>query len=85
MIIQIWRKPFPPPRIDQVVDAVAGHAILGFLDDYKGHHQIQIAAKDMEKISFVTDDGIFYYTRMPFSLKNTGAEFQKMVNKLFGA
>lgn len=36
----ILKKPFPLPWIDQVVDAVAGHEVLYFLDAYKGYHQI---------------------------------------------
>lgn len=43
-----------------------------------------MTAGDMEKTAFVTNDGIFCYTQMPFRLKNVGAEFQQMVNKLFG-
>lgn len=37
----------------------------------------------MEKMTFITDDGIFYYTRIPFRLKNAQAEFQQMVNDIF--
>lgn len=77
----IPKKPFPLPWIDQVVDAIAGLAVLYFLDAYKGYHQIQVAIEDMEKITFVTDDGLFA-TRMPFGLKNSVVEFQQMVNKL---
>lgn len=55
-----------------------------FLDAYKGYHQIRMALKDMEKIAFVTDDGIFGYTHIPLGLKNTQAEFQQLVNNVFG-
>lgn len=43
-----------------------------------------MSVEDMENIVFVIDDGIFCYIWMPFGLKNAGAEFQQMVNKLFG-
>lgn len=46
--------------------------------------QISMALEDMEKTAFVTDDGIFCYTRMPFWFKNAQAEFQQMVNNIFG-
>ena len=31
---------FPLPRIDQIVDALAGHGMLSFLDAFSGYHQI---------------------------------------------
>lgn len=36
------------------------------------------------KKAFVTDDGIFCYTQMPFGLKNAQGEFHQMVNDIFG-
>lgn len=58
----IPKRPFPLPRIDQVVGFVEGHEVLCFLDGYKEYHQILIAPEDMEKAVFTTDDGIFCYT-----------------------
>lgn len=37
------------PRIDQVVDVVAGNRILCFFDAYKGCHQTPIVVEVMEK------------------------------------
>lgn len=34
----------------------------------------------MAKTAFVTDDGIYCYTKMPFMLKNDGADFQEGIN-----
>ena len=31
---------FPVPRIDQMVDATAGHELLSFMDAYSGYNQI---------------------------------------------
>lgn len=73
----ITKKLFPLLQIDQVVDAVAIHQVLCFLDAYKGYHQTPMALEDMEKTTFVMDDDIFCYTRMPFRLKNAQAEFCK--------
>lgn len=63
------------PRIDQVVDGVAGHEVLCFLDAYKSYHQIPMAPEDIEKMMFVPDDVIFCYTRIPFGLKNAQVKF----------
>jgi len=38
---------------------------------------------DEEKTSFITKGGTYYYRVMPFSLKNAGATYQRMVDKVF--
>ena len=32
------KDPFPMPRIDQLVDATAGHTRMSFLDAFQGYH-----------------------------------------------
>ena len=36
------KDPFGLPRIDQIVDSIAGSALLSFLDCYSGYHQIAL-------------------------------------------
>ena len=38
---------------------------------------------DQEKTSFVTDQGTYYYRVMPFGLKNAGATYHRLVNRMF--
>jgi hypothetical protein len=73
------KDPFELPRIDQVVDSTAGCSILSFLDCYSGYHQISLAKEDEEKTAFITPFGAFYYTSMPFGLKNAGATYQRAI------
>ena len=42
-----------------------------------------MAAKDAEKIAFRTPIGNFYYTVMPFGLKNAGAMYQCTMIAIF--
>nr|GEW01859.1 reverse transcriptase domain-containing protein [Tanacetum cinerariifolium] len=49
----------------------------------KGYHQIQMAKEDKEKTTFITSQGIFCYTRMPFGLRNAEATYQCLVDKAF--
>ncbi|CAL8989274.1 unnamed protein product, partial [Prunus brigantina] len=74
---------FPLPRIDQLVDATAGFALLSFLDAYSGYNQISMDPADVEDTAFITDRGLYCYRVMPFGLKNAGATYQRLVNRMF--
>ncbi|CAL8992900.1 unnamed protein product [Prunus brigantina] len=74
---------FPLPRIDQLVDATAGHALLSFMDAYSGYNQIFMHPEDQAHTSFITDRGLYCYKVMPFGLKNAGATYQRLVNSIF--
>ncbi|KAJ4757223.1 Pol-polyprotein [Rhynchospora pubera] len=77
------KDPFPLPNIDALVDSTAGFSHLSIVDANAGYHQIKMCTEDEEKTSFLTEKGIYCYKVMPFGLKNAGAEYQRMVNKLF--
>ena len=66
-----------------LVDATAGHELLSFMDAFSGYNQILMYPNDREKTAFITERGIFYYKFMPFVLKNAGATYQMLVNKMF--
>ncbi|XP_027158086.1 uncharacterized protein LOC113759712 [Coffea eugenioides] len=74
---------YPLPRIDQLVDSTIGCEIFCFLDAFKEYHQIALDEEDKEKTAFITEYGTYCYTTMPFGLKNAGATYQRLVNKLF--
>jgi len=58
-----------------MVDTIAGHELLSFMDAYLGYNQIKMHPPDEDKTSFITNRGIYCYKVMPFKLKNTGAIF----------
>nr|XP_027075992.1 uncharacterized protein LOC113699838 [Coffea arabica] len=74
---------YPLPRIDTLVDSAMGYEILCLLDAFKGYHQIGMSEEDQEKTAFYTDQGVYCYTTMPFGLKNAGATYQRLINRLF--
>ena len=74
---------FPLPQIDLIVDATVGHELLSFMDAFSGYNQISMEPDDQEKTSFVTGQGTYCYRVMPFGLKNAGATYQRLVNKMF--
>ena len=74
---------FPLPRINLIVDATAGHELFSFMDAFSGYNQISMDPNDQEKTSFVTGQGTYCYRVMPFGLKNAGATYQRLVNRMF--
>ena len=74
---------YPLPRVDVLVDSTARHQLLSFMDIFSGYNQIRMHETYQEKTSFVTSQGLFYYKVMPFGLKNTGATYQRLMNKMF--
>ena len=74
---------FPLPRIDQIIDASVGHGKLSSLDAFSRYHQIRMHPPDVEKTTFITSHGMYYYNVMPFGLKNARVTYQRLVTKIF--
>ena len=74
---------FPLPNIDLLIDSTIGSSMFSFMDGYNGYNQIHMAAKDVEKTTFRTLIGNFYYIVMPFGLKNVGATYQHTMTVIF--
>uniref|UniRef100_A0A2N9GKA7 Integrase catalytic domain-containing protein n=1 Tax=Fagus sylvatica TaxID=28930 RepID=A0A2N9GKA7_FAGSY len=57
--------------------------LLTFMDAFSEYNQIMMDDIDQEKTSFITSKGLFCYKVMPFGLKNVGATYQRLMNKMF--
>ncbi len=78
---RITRKDvYPLPRIDDVLDSLAGSSVFSILDLYKGYWQVPVREDDKEKTAFVTPDGLFQFRQMPFGLCNAPASFQRLMD-----
>ena len=74
---------FPLPNMDLLIDSATSSAMFSFMDGFSGYNQIRMAPKDAEKNAFRTPIGNFYYTVMPFGLKNAGATYQQTMTAIF--
>jgi hypothetical protein len=63
------------------VDSTASSVLLCFLDCYSGYHQIALHPDDEDKTTFIMPHGIYCYKAMTFGLKNTGATYQKAIQR----
>ena len=73
---------YPLPRIDDVLDRLAGAKWFGSIDLLSGYYQVPVAEKDAEKTAFVTPDGLFEFTRMPQGVQNGASCFQRLMDRV---
>jgi len=73
---------YPLPSIDALVDSTSGCNVLSFLDAFSGYNQIKMHPRDESKTAFMTETSSYYYKVMPFGLKNAGATYQRLMDKV---
>lgn len=74
--------PYPVPRVDELIDRLGNAKFLTTLDLARGYWQVPMAQSSREKTAFVTAQGLFQFTVMPFGLKGAPATFQRMMDRL---
>lgn len=74
---------FPYLPKTQLVDNFTDHQVLRFMDTFFGYNQILIKPSDQENTAFITELGLYYYKVMPFGLKNIGATYRRLINRVF--
>ena len=74
--------PYPMPRVDELVDRLGSARYLTTLDLAKGYWQVPMAEDSREKTAFITPQGLFQFTVMPFGLQGAPATFQRMMDRL---
>ena len=70
------------PSIDALVDSASGCEMLSFLDVFSGYNQIKMHPRDEGKTAFMTETCSYCYKVMPFGLKNAGATYQRLMDKV---
>src|ERR1044072_2812363 len=77
------KDPYPLPSIDKLVDGASGKGFLSLMDAYSGYNQIRMHPADEDKTAFMSGKDNYCYRTMPFGLKNAGATYQRLMDKVF--
>jgi len=66
-----------------MTDNTYGFERMSFMDGFSRYNQIKMYPDDEKHTSLRTPLGVYYYTVIPFGLKNAGATYQRATNAIF--
>ena len=75
-----YKDSYPLPLIDNCLNALAGSSWYSTLDLRSGYYNIPIAESDCDKSAFITRQGCFRFTVMPFGPTCAPSVFQCLMD-----
>lgn len=76
------KRPYPMPNVEEQLAQMSGNRFYSVLDFNQGFYQIPLEDASQPCTTFVTNNGQFMFTRLPFGLTNGPAEFQSLMTKV---
>ncbi|PIK41284.1 hypothetical protein BSL78_21861 [Apostichopus japonicus] len=74
--------PEPIPNIEDLMSRISAGRYFSKLDLTKGYWQIPVTECDKDKTAFVTTEGLYQFTVLPFGMVNAPAAFTRMMRRL---
>ncbi|KAK9738044.1 Reverse transcriptase (RNA-dependent DNA polymerase) [Popillia japonica] len=72
-----------PISMEERLDHLANKKYFSTLDFASGYYQVPVAEESRQFTAFVTNDGLYEFTRMPFGLVNAPSVFNRLMRKMF--
>lgn len=72
--------PYPMPRVETMVEEVAGALFISKMDLTKGYYQVPLEEGEAPKTAFLAASGKYQFTTTPFGLKGAPAHFQRQMD-----
>ena len=73
---------YPLPRIDDLIDQLGEAKYITKIDLLRGYYQVQLTERAKKISAFVTPDGLYHYTVMPFGMVSAPATFQRLIHRV---
>ena len=73
---------YPLPRIDTMIEKIAGYEVYSTLDLRSAYYQIPIRIEERKFTAFEADGNLYQFCRIPFGVTNGVACFQRTINEL---
>ncbi|XP_055957860.1 retrovirus-related Pol polyprotein from transposon opus isoform X1 [Patella vulgata] len=79
------RDAYALPRIEEMLDNLAGSKYFSVVDMKSGYHQVSIEDSDIPKTAFTVGPlGFYEYVRLPFGLTNAPGTYQRLMQDCLG-
>ena len=71
---------YPLPRVDDCVDRIGNAQFISKFDLLNGYWQVPLTERAKEISAFITHNGLYQCSVMPFGMKNAASTFQRLMN-----
>lgn len=72
----------PLPHIEEVFTELRGASMFSTIDLQNAYHQVTLHPDSRDLTAFVTHDGLYRFTRVPYGLASAPSAFQRMMSQI---